>query len=648
VIDIESSQEILYAVMPFLGDAVLIENNLNRIVRVNPAASRLTGWREEEALGQLAKDILRFSEPKESGGGAHQAHRRSADLMLTARDGSLRPVEHIDLPIHDATGSKYGGLHVLRDTSPLALRGAQADRQILEAEAFEQRLQRMLLRARKDDSRQLVRARDVVGWLGDERFAVILENCSPPAAQRVAQKTCERLAQLQMPDGMQTVKLAVGVGLVPLDKRWGMTSALWHAAETCCQRAQESGRSQVHAWVDAEPLDSARQRELNVAARVQQTLLVNSPPQDIAALQISGYSLASQGINGDFVEFIRVSPDTLDVVVGDVMGKGMAAAMMGAATKLQFSRCMAELVAAHGGDPTFPSPSQVVAAVHRTMTPALQALEAFVTLCYLRIDTLGQRVIWVGCGHEEPMLVDGSGAVTLLRNQHPPLGILDEATYSEESLPLRPGDGLFLCSDGVSDAMRPQGDRVGHERLTQAVRRRMMLHDAPASVLHTLRLDVLGDGVEVNDDITMLVIRRALDGALQQARIELEPSLRSLRQLRAFLEHQVLACGLAGDAGPMLISAGVEGFTNIVRHALGLLDQAPVEVVARNFHDRVELALVHLGEPFEPPAWPADAAPAIVPEAGLGLAIMRQATDRLDYQHAAGVNTVKLVRFKSQ
>jgi PAS domain S-box-containing protein len=394
-------------------------------------------------------------------------------------------------------------------------------------------------------------------------------------------------------------------------------------------------------------LAEARQRELSVGARIQQALLAPSPSAALHRVWLGTLNQASQGIDGDFVDVIALGDDTLDLVVGDVMGKGVAAALLGAATKMQFSRSRAELLARSVGGARLPSPVEIVGAVHARMTLDLQALEAFVTLCYVRLDVRTGTVAWVGCGHEEPLLLRPGEAALPLGNQHPPLGVLDRVDYEQTERPLRPGDALFLASDGAVDALMPDGSRLGRERLAATLRRLVAEVPTPAAVLHVLRHEIVAAGATITDDLTMALAFVAGPhdrGGL----LELHGGLADVGRVRALVEPRALAAGLDEVDASLFTVACVEAYTNAVRHTRDALDGAPVEVAVRALDDRIVVEIVRPGAPYEVPSLPPDTDFAAFPEGGFGLRIMRDGTDAVEHVHAAGVNTVRLTRWTAR
>ncbi len=253
------------------------------------------------------------------------------------------------------------------------------------------------------------------------------------------------------------------------------------------------------------------------------------------------------------------------------MGKGVPAALLGAATKLQFSRSMAELLAERSPAVGLPQPKDIVRLVNRSMAPHLQALDAFVTLAYLRIDVKANTLTWVGCGHEESLLINERGG-SALGNQHPPIGLFLDESYSQDTCNLMPGEAVFLCSDGASDAILNNGERLGRTLLNATVARHTVSYRTPAMVVHALRRDLLLDQIKLQDDLTMVMLMRH---DLQQdiARREVPVSLASLRAVREFVAIQ--SSELTEDVAGLLTVAAVEVVSNVIRHATELVPGAP-------------------------------------------------------------------------
>jgi serine phosphatase RsbU (regulator of sigma subunit)/anti-sigma regulatory factor (Ser/Thr protein kinase) len=388
-------------------------------------------------------------------------------------------------------------------------------------------------------------------------------------------------------------------------------------------------------------LSQARERELLIGSRIQQALLVDPPDQRLPGLWLSTLSQASQRIDGDFIELISLGDHGVNIIVGDVMGKGAAAALMAAATKMQLNRCVAELVSNPAVAGALPTPADVVAAVHRAMTHNLQELEAFVTLSYVRLDTRAGTVTWVGCGSEEPVLLRADGEVLGLANQHPPMGVLNETAFQQHTQPFRPGDVVFMCSDGAADALLPDGSRLGHAQVMAVLSGLLGQVSTPAAVLHALRAELTRLGARFTDDLTLALAISAGDTALASRR-ELGAGLDDLPHVRGLVEARCRQAGLDEVPASLFTLACVEAYTNAVRHTVGRPAGAPVELVVRTEPERLVVDIVTLGEAFTPEPTVRETDFADFPEGGFGLNIMAQATDGVEHWHALGVNMVRL------
>jgi PAS domain S-box-containing protein len=388
-------------------------------------------------------------------------------------------------------------------------------------------------------------------------------------------------------------------------------------------------------------LQRARAAELSVGTRIQQSLLTTRLNKRLTHLWLSTFNQASQGIDGDFIEVICLSEQTIDIVAGDVMGKGVNAALMGAAVKMQLSRSLIELTTGAIDSGRLPQPAEVVCSMHNEITPHLQALEAFVTLCYMRIDMRTNTLTWVGCGHEEALLARHRGTFLALGNQHPPLGVLDKVEFVQETTAMTALDSVFLHSDGLPDAILPNGERLGVYSVRTALARFLKVHKTPGAVLSNLRDSLLGDGVKFTDDLTMILATRA-DPNAAILRLELEVHLDSIAKVRTLVSEDALRLGFSETEASLVTVAAVEVFTNIVRHATGLLPGAPVEIISTRLPNTLQIELIYLGDFFQPDIDLQKPNLYHFPEGGFGLGIIHDVCDDVRYVYESGVNTVRL------
>lgn len=405
--------------------------------------------------------------------------------------------------------------------------------------------------------------------------------------------------------------------------------------------------------VNAE-LAEVKQRELEIGTQIQQTMLVNSVALPHTGLWSASFSQASKGIDGDFFDVMQVNDFTFDVLAGDVMGKGVPAALLGAATKLQFNRSMAALLLGDRNRLTLPQPAAIVSHVHQAMAPQLQALEAFVTLVYIRIDLQGNAVTWVGCGHEETLLMGAGQHRCRLQNKHPPLGVLLNEVFEQSEHHFGATDALFLASDGASDALTGDGQQVGRDVLHDCIERQLSLHHTPGMALHTLRRNLLTYHVSLTDDLTLALFCR-YERQRDVIRIQIPIQLSALVAVREFIAERTFKAGLDEAQCATVAVALVEVVTNVIRHATGLLAHAPMELFGEIENKVLTTECKYLGDYFKPQEISKTAFSELsecgirsLPEGGFGLGIIYQVADEVHYLHEDGVNTVRLLFGKQQ
>ena len=262
--------------------------------------------------------------------------------------------------------------------------------------------------------------------------------------------------------------------------------------------ASEAAQAIFSARLYAASLENRRMdEEMRIAYSVQQDLL---PPADYRNpwVELCAASQPSSQVGGDFLNYYSVGENRLGLVVGDVSGKGVPAAMFSAMLDglcyglAANSRCLAEL-------------DTIAAQVNRHLL-ARAAPQRFVSLFFGMLLESGQ-LTYLNAGHNPPLRIDLAGKVEELRTGGMILGVLEEATYETGEVKLAPGDILVLYSDGITEALGSGGERFGKDRLrTVAVESRRL----GAASIHRAILDALSEflaGALPGDDVTLLVAR---------------------------------------------------------------------------------------------------------------------------------------------
>src|SRR5258708_10420711 len=239
-----------------------------------------------------------------------------------------------------------------------------------------------------------------------------------------------------------------------------------------------------------------------LAAQVQR-LFLPSGKAAIAGLDIAGMMLPARGVGGDYYDYFPVDAGITQIIVADVAGKGVPAALLMSATAAAL-----RLEANRDRD--------MLAQVQRLNTEigAVSHPEAYVTLMLAKIDVHERTLQYVNCGHNPALLFRCStGAVTRLHSSCLPIGLSPEAICEMASEALMPGDVLVFYTDGVTEAQNQAGEEFGIKRLSSAVLRGSSLsaNDLMTSI-YNASADFCGDNF--NDDVTILVVKCNFDGSL--------------------------------------------------------------------------------------------------------------------------------------
>lgn len=305
---------------------------------------------------------------------------------------------------------------------------------------------------------------------------------------------CIPLRLVRYLDRADMASEAKNIGVLYLDSREKGSILAPHTRTALDTLATEAGVAIENARLYRETLDKARlEHELRIASEIQKALLPEGK-HDGAFFQSSGSSVQARSIGGDFFDLIDLPNGSFGFLVGDVAGKGPAAALLTAKILGIFSA-----FASVGDDP-----SQTVDHINKVLTRR-QIDARYATLMYGQLAPSGELIFCNG-GHNPP-LVYGHGGLRRIEAGGMPVGLFEMAPYSTDRIQLEAGDAMVLYSDGVTEAHNVAGDEFGEERMVKVLQDNYQ--ETAAVILDKLieEVRVFAHGAEQYDDITALVVK---------------------------------------------------------------------------------------------------------------------------------------------
>jgi serine phosphatase RsbU (regulator of sigma subunit) len=240
-------------------------------------------------------------------------------------------------------------------------------------------------------------------------------------------------------------------------------------------------------------------KDVELAAQVQRLFLPTGKPA-IAGLEIAGMMQPSRGVSGDYYDYIPIDAHTTQIIIADVSGKGVPAALLMSATAAAM-----RLEANHDR-----SMLQQVERLNSEIA-AMSDSERYVTLLVAEIDTQERKIHYVNCGHNPALLFRSkTGTLARLNSSCPPIGLSPEEACELTSADLSAGDALVFYTDGVTEAQNRFGEEFGMERLSATVRSGSSLSADDLMVdIYNTAADFCGDAF--NDDVTVVVVKCRFD-----------------------------------------------------------------------------------------------------------------------------------------
>jgi sigma-B regulation protein RsbU (phosphoserine phosphatase) len=238
----------------------------------------------------------------------------------------------------------------------------------------------------------------------------------------------------------------------------------------------------------------ALERELGIAREVQQLLLPRTVPA-VDGMELAGVCNAAVGVGGDYYDYLPLNETQIGLVIADVSGKGIPAALLMAGLQAAVrSLCR-----------PFPRPGSLNGRLNEHLfETSSQARYATMFLGFLDIPT--RTLKYSNAGHLPPLLLRGDEVIKLTEGGMP-IGLFGETSYAEGQVELRSGDLLALFTDGVIESPDASGEEFGDAQLIELLRkhRGRELDDVVQNVLG--ELERWTSGTTTHDDVTLLLAR---------------------------------------------------------------------------------------------------------------------------------------------
>ena len=246
---------------------------------------------------------------------------------------------------------------------------------------------------------------------------------------------------------------------------------------------------------EIEQAEKIMARDLSQAGEIQQGLLPSIAPR-VAGLDIAAHNAACRTVGGDYYDFFPYADGRIGIVVADVAGKGMPAALLMSSLQARF-QVLAD------------DPSDLAGLMFRLnrLLVANCPSNRFVTLFFGVLDPAAGTVAYCNAGHNPPLIVRAGGEVSQMDQGGPVLGILPAASYQEERCEVASGDIVVLYSDGVTEAMRADDEEFGEQRLIDVVVQHRELSAAQIAEKVKEALAVWMGATPPMDDVTVVIVR---------------------------------------------------------------------------------------------------------------------------------------------
>ena len=261
-------------------------------------------------------------------------------------------------------------------------------------------------------------------------------------------------------------------------------------------RMQDSIKNYIENLKEATIKEERIESELNIAKSIQISMLPKALEEN-ADISIAATLQAAKAVGGDFYDFFYIKKDQLCVVMADVSGKGVPAAMFMSVTMSYIRAYSSKQL-----------PSKIVSKVNNTIAKNNDA-NMFVTLFLGILDIKSGEFTYVNAGHTSPYKINEDGSIeTLFSSRNPVVGGFEGLTYTDHTITLQAKEKLFLYTDGITEAFNLEDEQFGEKRLEKVLEAHKKISEERLLEKMQEAIVSFADECEQSDDITMLLLHK--------------------------------------------------------------------------------------------------------------------------------------------
>lgn len=665
-------------------DCIITIDTNGLIVEFNPAAEKTFGYSRAEAIGQKMSALII---PE----GLRQSHHKGMQHYLKTQEG---PILHqrIELPALHRTGREFpvelsivpfesgGQIYFLSSLRDISEKKEQEEQRKSIAYALELSVSRLTSMRFAMNQHAIISVADLQGNITfiNEKFCQISQYTKEELVGNNHRILKSGLHPQSLYDDLwQTIasgnvwhgELAnrrkdgeifwAATSIVPINGTDGLAYQYISIRTDITQQKLIESQLQNHrqdfinllfAHRDTTAkLEAVRIQEMAIGSQIQKSLLFGNLPDRVENFAIAVHTEASKGIDGDFYDFMQLDPDHFDLTIGDVMGKGIPAALIGAALKQRLKNSVIKQLINSDSKTAAYSPESIINSLHESITPSLISLDTFITLIYLRCDIPRKEITFVDAGHTQ-IIHAGLSGIKLLSGNNLPLGVIENEKYFQHQIDINNGDLIFIYSDGLTEVRNKDNEEFGVDRLSLLVQALNACNLPAPTLVQAVRyiLREYESHKDLSDDRSCIAIqlRTPQIDLLSVHSINLPWNLNALISLRSEVGKVAREANLAQATQDELVLAANEAVTNVIRHAKCPLEGATLHCCLENTTESINVIFHYIGKSFTPretmPDFSGDS------EGGFGLFIIRNSVDEVIYDNPAeNVCRISLKKFKA-